>query len=60
MALPRTSSLSSRAAVAIRDRPQLQLHLQGSCAVDVKQVARELGVRYVVEGSVRRAGDRFE
>src|SRR5215475_14366787 len=25
-------------------------------AVDVKQVARELGVRYVVEGSVRRAG----
>jgi adenylate cyclase len=27
-------------------------------AVDVKQVARELGVRYVVEGSVRRTGDR--
>ena len=27
-------------------------------AVDVKQVARELGVRYVVEGSVRRRGDR--
>jgi TolB-like protein/Tfp pilus assembly protein PilF len=26
--------------------------------VDVKQVSRELGVRYVVEGSVRRAGDR--
>ncbi len=26
--------------------------------VDVKQVARELGVRYVVEGSVRRAGER--
>jgi TolB-like protein len=25
---------------------------------DVKQVGRELGVRYVVEGSVRRAGDR--
>ena len=25
-------------------------------AVDVKQVARELGVRYVVEGSVRRSG----
>jgi TolB-like protein/cytochrome c-type biogenesis protein CcmH/NrfG len=27
-------------------------------AVDVKQVSRELGVRYVVEGSVRRSGDR--
>jgi TolB-like protein len=27
-------------------------------AVDVKQVGRELGVRYVLEGSVRRAGRR--
>jgi adenylate cyclase len=27
-------------------------------AVDVKQVGRELGVRYVLEGSVRRAGNR--
>ena len=27
-------------------------------AVDVKQVGRELGVRYVVEGSVRKAGSR--
>ena len=27
-------------------------------AVDVKQVGRELGVRYVLEGSVRRAGAR--
>jgi TolB-like protein/tetratricopeptide (TPR) repeat protein len=27
-------------------------------AVDVRQVARELGVRYVLEGSVRRDGDR--
>jgi adenylate cyclase len=27
-------------------------------AVDVKQVSRDLGVRYVVEGSVRKAGDR--
>jgi TolB-like protein/Tfp pilus assembly protein PilF len=26
-------------------------------ATDVRQVARELGVRYVLEGSVRRAGD---
>jgi len=27
-------------------------------SVDIKQVGRELGVRYVLEGSVRRAGDR--
>jgi adenylate cyclase len=27
-------------------------------AVDIKQVGRELGVRYVLEGSVRRSGDR--
>src|SRR5262249_49755289 len=26
-------------------------------AVDAKQIARELGVRYVLEGSVRRSGD---
>jgi TolB-like protein/Tfp pilus assembly protein PilF len=28
-------------------------------AVDVRQVARELGVRYVLEGSIRRAADRL-
>jgi adenylate cyclase len=27
-------------------------------SVDIRQVGRDLGVRYVVEGSVRRAGDR--
>jgi len=27
-------------------------------AIDVKQVGRELGVRYVLEGSVRKGGDR--
>ena len=32
-------------------------HLQGQ-AVDIRQVGRELGVRYVLEGSVRKAGDR--
>ncbi len=28
------------------------------CAVDVKQVGRELGVRYVLEGSLRKSGNR--
>jgi adenylate cyclase len=28
-------------------------------AIDVRQVGRELGVRYVLEGSVRRGGDRL-
>jgi TolB-like protein len=28
-------------------------------AVDVKRVGRELGVRYVLEGSVRKAGQRM-
>jgi adenylate cyclase len=27
-------------------------------SVDVKQIGRELGVRYVLEGSVRRTGDQ--
>jgi TolB-like protein len=28
-------------------------------SVDVKQVGRELGVRYVLEGSLREAGNRI-
>jgi TolB-like protein len=28
-------------------------------SVDVKQIARELGVRYILEGSIRRAGSRL-
>jgi len=28
-------------------------------AIDIKQVGRELGVRYVLEGSVRKGGDRI-
>ena len=31
---------------------------KGKAAVDIKQVGRELGVRYVLEGSVRKSGSR--
>ena len=41
-----------------RDRPQHGLHLQRQ-AVDLKQIGRELNVRYVLEGSVQRGGNRM-
>ena len=47
----------SRVQVAIRHRSQFRFTYKGS-AVDVRQVGRELGVRYVLEGSVRKAGNR--
>ena len=48
----------SRIRGACRDRPQHGVHLQGQ-AVDVKQIGRELNVRYVLEGSVQRGGNRM-
>jgi TolB-like protein/DNA-binding winged helix-turn-helix (wHTH) protein len=39
--------ISRNTAFTYRDKP-----------VDAKQIGRELGVRYVLEGSVRRSGDR--
>ena len=45
--------------------PSLFVIARNSCftykgrAVDVKQVARELGVRYVLEGSLRKSGNRI-
>ena len=45
--------------------PSLFVIARNSCftykgrAVDVKQVGRELGVRYVLEGSLRKSGSRI-
>ena len=42
--------------MAFRGRAQFSFAFKGR-AVDVKQAGRELGVRYVLEGSLRKAGD---
>jgi adenylate cyclase len=47
-----------QASRLLRHRPQLHLRLQGQVA-DIRQVARELGVLYVLEGSVRKSGERL-
>jgi adenylate cyclase len=50
---------------ALSRHPSLFVIARNSCftykgrAVDVKQVGRELGVRYVLEGSLRKAGNRI-
>ena len=50
---------------ALSHYPSLFVIARNSCftykgrAVDVKQVGRELGVRYVLEGSLRKAGNRI-
>jgi TolB-like protein len=43
--------------LAVRDRRNSSFTYKGR-AIDVKQVARELGVRYVLEGSVRKTRNR--
>jgi adenylate cyclase len=43
----KSSVISRNTAFTYRNKP-----------VDTKQIGRELGVRYVLEGSVQRSGDR--
>ena len=47
----------SRVSSALRYRAMSSFAYKGR-AVDIRQVGRELGVRYALEGSVRRSGDR--
>ena len=44
--------------LVVRDRTQFSFVFKGK-TVDAKQIARELGVRYLLEGSVRRAVNRL-
>jgi adenylate cyclase len=57
--------ISEDVITALSRYPSLFVIARNSCftykgrSVDVKQVARELGVRYVLEGSLRKAGRRI-
>ena len=50
---------------ALSRYPSLSVIARNSCftykgrAIDVRKVGRELGVRYVLEGSLRKAGNRI-
>ena len=48
----------SRIQVGCSSSPAIRASPTRARAVDVKQVGRELGVRYVLEGSVRKAAGR--
>ncbi len=43
----------------LRHRPQLGLRLTRASAKNVREIGRELGVAYLLEGSVQRAGGRI-
>ena len=42
----------------ITNRVKFKLLLRRLVALDIRQIANELGVRYIVEGSVRRSTSR--
>lgn len=59
------SGIAEDVITALSRYPSLFVIARNSCftykdrAVDVKQISRELGVRYVLEGSLRKAGSRI-
>jgi len=58
MEWPRTSSRRCPVSRRYLSSPETSSFTYKGRAVDVKQVGRELGVRYVLEGSVRKAANR--
>ena len=58
MASSRTSSRRFRASTSLFVIARNSSFTYKGNAVDIRQVGRELGVRYVLEGSVRKAGNR--
>ena len=58
MGWSRRSSRPCRGCVGSSSSPAIPASRTRAEAVDIKQIARELGVRYVLEGSVRKAGNR--
>jgi adenylate cyclase len=60
-----SDGISEDIITALSHYPSLFVIARNSCfaykgrAIDVKQVGRELGVRYALEGSVRKAGNRI-
>ena len=55
----RTSSRPCRAFIGSSSSRATRRFTYKGRAVDIKQVGRDLGVRYVLEGSVRKAGQRI-
>ena len=59
MASSMTSSRHCRAFAGCSSSHAIRAFTYKGRAVDVKQVGRDLGVRYVLEGSVRKAAHRL-
>ena len=58
MGLPRTLSPLCQNRAGFSSSRAIRASPTRAARVDIKQIGRELGVRYVLEGSVRKSGNR--